>query len=87
MSALPIYVSGIAGASAEGEIAAAEDPVHLELTAAVGVVAEEVDGDDLGERRARVGTRSYTPTKAVVDGHNPLHVLDRSWFPHCVAGR
>ena len=78
---------GIEGASAQREIAVAEDPVRLEPAAVVAEAADESDGDDLGERRPRVGKRPYTTTKAEVEEHNPFHVHYRSWCPHCVAGR
>ena len=75
-------MSGVAGVSAEGEIAVAEGPTHLEPLTAVENAEDEVDGEELGERRPKIG-----PTKAEVDEHNPLHVHYRTWCPHCVAGR
>ena len=60
-------MSGIEGVSAEGKIAVAEDPTHLEPMAAVENAEDEVDGEDLGERRPKVGKRPYTHTKAEVD--------------------
>ena len=49
---------------------------------------EDVDiGEQLGERKPKIGTRPHTPTKAEVEEHNPLHVHYRTWCPHCVAGR
>ena len=53
ISPFPIHVTGIDGASAQWEIAVAEDPVHLEPTAAVDEAADAVDGDDLGDRGDR----------------------------------
>ena len=80
-------MSGIEGVSAEGEIAVAEDPTDLEPLAAVENAEDEVDGEDLGERRPMIGNRPYILTKAEVDEHNLLHIHYRTWYPHCVAGR
>ena len=79
-------MGGIERASAEGKIAVAVDPDHPEPLAVVEDAADEVDGDDLGKGRPRVGKRPYTPTKAEVEERNPIHVHDRSWCPSCVAG-
>ena len=80
-------MNGIEGVSAEGETTAADDLVHPEPLAADEKAADEVDGDNLGERQPRIGRRPYTPTKAEVVDHNLLHVHSRSWCPSCVAGR
>ena len=85
ISPSPIHVSGVEGVSAEGEIAVAEEPTHLEPLTAAENAEDEVDGEELGERRPKIGRRPYTPTKAEVDEHNPLHVHYRTWCPHCVA--
>ena len=61
-SPFPIHVRGAEGASAEGKIAVAEDPVHLKTLAAVDE-AVAVDRDDLGEMRPIIGKRPYTPIK------------------------
>ena len=63
-------MSGIGGVSAEGETTVASNH-HQEPLATDEKVADEVDGDDLGERQPRIGRRPYTPTKAEVDEHNP----------------
>ena len=57
MSPLPMHVSGIEGASAEGEIAVAEGSVHPEPLAADDDAADEVDERCLGKSRPRVGRR------------------------------
>ena len=80
-------MGGIEGASAEGEFAVAEDLAHPEPSAADEKAADEVDVDNLDERQPRVGRRPYTPTRAEVEEHSPLHVHDWSWCPSCVAGR
>ena len=80
-------MSGVERGSAEGEIAVAEDPAHLEPLTAVESAEDEVDGEELGERRPKIGRRPYTPTEAEVGEHNPLFVHYRTWCPHCVAGR
>ena len=87
ISPVSVHTDGREGISAEGEktdIAAAVDKGQ-------GIPGEVPKGDDegnqLGERRPHVGKRPYTPTKAEVEEHNPLHVHYRSWCPHCVAGR
>ena len=71
-------MSGVEGVSAEGQIAVAEDPTHLELLATVENAEDEVDGEELGERRPKIGRRPYTPTKAEVDENNPLHIHYRT---------
>ena len=73
-----MHESGIGGVSAEGETTVAANSDHLEPLAADEKVADEVDGVDLGERQPRIGRRPYTPTKAGVEEHNPLHVNYRS---------
>ena len=35
----------------------------------------------------RVARQPYTPTKAEIDAHLPLHTEYRDWCPHCDAGR
>ncbi len=75
-------MSGIEGVLAEGEIAVAEDPTHLEPLAAIENAEDEFDGEDLGERRPKIGKKPYTPTKAEVDEHNPLHIHYGTWCPH-----
>jgi hypothetical protein len=65
-------VSGVEGVSAEGEIAVAEEPTHLEPLTAAENAEDEVDGEELGERRPKIGRRPYIPTKAEVDEHNPF---------------
>ena len=48
-------MSVIEGVAAEGEIAVAEDPSHPEPSAAVQNAEDEVDDEDLGERRPKIG--------------------------------
>ena len=57
ISPSPIHVSGVEGVSAEGEIAVAEEPTHLEPLTAVENAEDEVDGEELGERRPKIGRR------------------------------
>ena len=67
-------MSGVEGVSADGEIAVAEEPTTLEPLTAIEKAEDEVDGEDLGERRPKIGRRPYTPTRAEVDEHTPLHI-------------
>ena len=50
ISPSPIHVSCIEVVSAEGKIAVAEDPTHLEPSAAVKNAEDEVDGEDVCDR-------------------------------------
>ena len=72
ISPSPIHVSGIEGVSAEGEIAVAENPAHLEPLATIESVQDDVDGEEFGERRPKIGRRPYIPTKAEVCEHIPF---------------
>ena len=47
----------------------------------------EVPENEFGERKQRIARRPYTPTKAEIAEHFPLHVHYRSWCPHCRAGK
>ena len=52
---------------------------------AVAVTEDEPDTEDI--RKPRAARRPYTPTKAEVLEHFPLHLVYRSWCAHCVAGK
>ena len=45
---------------------------------------EEVDEET---RKPNIAKRPYTPTRAEVEAHLPLHLEYRSWCPHCRAGK
>ena len=47
----------------------------------------KVDEDTAEFRVPRKALRPYTPTKADIEEHFPLHLNYRSWCPHCVSGR
>ena len=49
--------------------------------------AEDPDGEDLGERKPKVGRRPQKPTKAEIEEHFPNHAHYRSWCADCRAGR
>ena len=38
-------------------------------------------------RRPQIARRPNAPTKADIEEHLPLHLENRSWCPHCVAGK
>ena len=66
----------VGGNEAEG---VGEPPVEMR---------EEIEDGNAEESRApRVARRPYTPSKAEVEAHYPLHLEYRSWCPHCRAGR
>ena len=46
-----------------------------------------VEPEDSETRRPQVAKRPYTPTRAELEAHLPLHLEYRSWCPHCRAGR
>ena len=46
-----------------------------------------VEPEDSETRRPQVAKKPYTPTKAELEAHLPLHLEYRSWCPHCRAGR
>ena len=48
---------------------------------------EESAADEQGARVPRVARRPYTPTKAELEEHLPLHLEYRSWCEACVKGR
>ena len=50
-------------------------------------VATTVDEDTVEFRVPRKAVRLYTPTKADIEEHLPLHLNYRSWCSHCVSGR
>ena len=45
---------------------------------------EEPDGE---VRKPQIARRPYTPTRAEVEAHLPLHLEYRSWCKHCRAGK
>ena len=45
---------------------------------------QTLDGDDLAERRARVGKRPYTPNMAVADEHPPPFMSYSGLVAHTV---
>ena len=47
--------------------------------------AEEPESSET--RKPQVAKRPYTPTRAELEAHLPLHLEYRSWCPHCRAGR
>ena len=47
----------------------------------------KVDEDTADFRVPRKALRPYTPTKADIEEHFPVHLNYRSWCPHCVSGR
>ena len=47
----------------------------------------EVVPESSETRKPQVARRPYTPTKAELESHLPLHLEYRSWCPHCRAGR
>ena len=50
--------------------------------------ADEVEEPESSEtRKPQVAKRPYTPTRAELEAHLPLHLEYRSWCPHCRAGR
>ena len=58
--------------------------------AAVGLDDSEGKDESAADQEAReprVARRPYTPTKAEVEAHEPLHVEYRSWCESCVAGK
>ena len=46
---------------------------------------EEVEAEE--SRKPNIAKRPYTPTRAEIEAHLPLHLEYRSWCPHCVAGK
>ena len=60
-----------------------------ERPATVGDDADVAEEEAVQEKAhiPRTAGRPYTPSKAEVDAHFPLHLEYRSWCPHCKAGR
>ena len=82
----PTCVSGAEAVKSQGEI-----KVDGEVAVVVGGDDVVVSGDEAAEaqesRVPRVAKRPYTPTKAEVEEHLPLHIEYRSWCEDCVAGK
>ena len=49
-------------------------------------VSQSANAEGKESRKPNIARRPYTPSKAEVDEHLPLHLEYRSWCPHCVAG-
>ena len=63
----------------------------LSSSSSKDVKSAEVESENAGVesevRKPQIARRPYTPTRAEVDAHLPLHLEYRSWCPHCCAGK
>ena len=53
----------------------------------LGKADEDEEPESSEIRKPQVAKRPYTPTRAELEAHLPLHLEYRSWCPHCRAGR